>query len=223
MDCQGGTFTIDVDVTDLGDATSISIADDGGVVYANQTATGIYLLGPYALGSAVNVTVIHDQNNLCTITYPFTFDCTPMSFCGTYTATPNVPIPDLGNVTSVINTGTNPGALIDLDVVVDIDHTFLGDLIITLQSPDGVTGTLMGRICGTNANMEIRFNDEASGPVACTEPTVGTFQPTGTTPAATPLSIFDGGTFDGNWTLMVSDNAGIDVGTLNSWCLIPTW
>ncbi|GAB4562576.1 MAG: S8 family serine peptidase [Haliangiales bacterium] len=76
-------------------------------------------------------------------------------------------------------------------VEVNITHTFIGDLIIDLTSPAGTTTRLHNREGGSTDNLNQTYN-----------------------PAA-----FNGENSAGTWTLSVSDNAGIDLGTLDSWTL----
>jgi subtilisin-like proprotein convertase family protein len=92
----------------------------------------------------------------------------------------------------------------DLDVDVDITHTYIGDLIVELTSPDGTTVRLHNRTGGSSNDIVTRYDDDGEGTV-----------PDG--PGA--LSDFDLEIAAGVWTLSVSDNAGADQGTLNSWSL----
>jgi subtilisin-like proprotein convertase family protein len=135
-----------------------------------------------------------------------------------YTSTPFLSIPDnqcvaSGFVTDTIVVPDNV-AIADINVRVQVTHTFIGDLRIRLTN--GVTTvSLWERICGTNANMDVTFDDEGAVLVCGTEPTVGTFVPSGT--GAGSLSSFDGQMSAGNWTLEICDGAGADLGTLDFW------
>ncbi|MHC4710073.1 MAG: proprotein convertase P-domain-containing protein, partial [Planctomycetota bacterium] len=92
----------------------------------------------------------------------------------------------------------------DVDVDVDISHTYIGDLIVELTSPVGTTVRLHNRTGGTSEDIVTRYDDDGEG-----------------TPPDGPgtLSSFDFESSAGVWTLTVSDNAGADQGTLNSWAL----
>ncbi|HPF91511.1 MAG TPA: proprotein convertase P-domain-containing protein, partial [Flavobacteriales bacterium] len=142
----------------------------------------------------------------------------PGSTCGTFTNSPNLAIVDNSTVTDIITTGPQGGQEIaDLNVYLDITHTWNSDVTVELLSPQGTNITLFGGICGSSDNMTVELDDEAIDPVGFTCPPVGVFAiPTGA------LSGFDGEVFEGDWTLSVSDGATGDPGTLNSWCLIPT-
>lgn len=90
----------------------------------------------------------------------------------------------------------------DVDVSVDVTHTFKGDLRITLISPDGVSVVLHDRSGSSTDNVIEDWDDD-------TNPVDGP----GT------LADFNNGSSAGTWTLEISDNANSDVGTLNSWTL----
>ena len=142
-----------------------------------------------------------------------------------------LPIPDNNpaGASSVINVASN-FVLSDLSVRVDIEHTFVGDLIITLQSPLGTTITLLDRPgvpastfgCANN-NIDATFVDGGADPESTCDG-AGTAAPWPVTVAGPvqPLSTFNGENVQGNWTLTVSDNVGIDTGQIIDWELIPT-
>ncbi|GLB54139.1 hypothetical protein NBRC110019_31800 [Neptunitalea chrysea] len=62
VDCASSTYTIDIDVTDLGDGTP-TITD--GVNTYPVTTTGIITAGPYAFGTNVTLNAIHGSNSTC--------------------------------------------------------------------------------------------------------------------------------------------------------------
>ena len=90
----------------------------------------------------------------------------------------------------------------DLDVAVDISHTYIGDLIVEVTSPAGTVVTLHTRTGGTTDNIVTTYDDDGGG----------------TVPFAS-LSAFDGERTAGQWRLRVSDAATTDTGTLNGWSL----
>lgn len=145
---------------------------------------------------------------------------------------PNVPIPDGDpvGVTDVISVGTD-FVIGDLDVDLVIDHTFVGDLCITLEH-DGQTVQLVAR-SGADTGETCHFED----PFGCAEDnydlilddegTGGAIEDLCSTTMTSrpnytpfePLSAFDGMNATGPWTMTVSDNAGLDTGTLLGWSL----
>jgi subtilisin-like proprotein convertase family protein len=137
-----------------------------------------------------------------------------------YTSTPGLGIPDnqcttVGFVSDSLNV-SDSFVVGDVNVRVQITHTFLGDLRIRLTK-DSTVVAVWERQCGGNDNMDVTFDDEGTT-VVCATPTIGTYRPAGT--GAGPLSLFDGINSSGTWTLQVCDAAGADVGTVNSWTLI---
>jgi subtilisin-like proprotein convertase family protein len=141
---------------------------------------------------------------------------------------PNLSVPD--NSTAGVDSTTSlaaGGTLEDLDVSIDMTHTFVGDLIFTVTHEDTGTSAIIvdrpgrdtaGFGCGGD-NIDAILDDEAALPVEdeCQNaPAIGgTFSPNN------PLSVFDGEDLAGTWTMNVSDNAGQDLGMLNEWCLLP--
>ena len=140
----------------------------------------------------------------------------PIDDCGTYFSTSGGVIDDeLPPVEdTIVVIGTNQ-VVKDMDVVVKLDHTFVGDLNIFLTGPSGDVITLMRDECGGNNNLEVRFDDDGAA-LSCSEPVEGTYTP------KEGLSALLGTPFDGTWKLTVEDEAGGDEGVLISWCLIPT-
>lgn len=70
-DCVNGEqFLVDVDVTNMGSATSLSVSDNQGSAPQTVSATGIVTFGPYPNGTSVIFTVANDQDADCTLTSP---------------------------------------------------------------------------------------------------------------------------------------------------------
>ena len=68
-DCAvSGGFNIEVDITDMGTATDLTVSDDQGS--PTQPATGVTTLtfGPYVNGTDVVITVVDDNDASCTLT-----------------------------------------------------------------------------------------------------------------------------------------------------------
>lgn len=125
-----------------------------------------------------------------------------------------VSIVDLTTITSTI-TVPDSFSVLDVNVELDITHTYDSDLIATLQSPTGTTVELFNRIGSSGNNFTgTILDDEASTPITSgSAPFAGEYQPSGT------LSNFDTENSQGTWTLAISDNASADQGTLNSWSI----
>jgi len=139
----------------------------------------------------------------------------------------NVPvnIPNNQTVQSVINIPAN-GNILDVNVQMDINHTWIGDLDITLESPSGTQMKVWDNFCVFTQNFKVKFDDEAA---LCSNPCVNytngqTLQPIfclGLAP--TNLSSFDNQNLNGQWKLIINDNDPTDAGVLNSWNLQITY
>ena len=104
-----------------------------------------------------------------------------------------IPDGDGGGLTSTISLAS--GVRIDsVQIDLDISHSQIGDLVITLTSPDGTTAVLANRPGGAgNTTDDIDFTFSANN--------------------------FWGETGTGTWQLNVVDASGGQVGTLNNWSL----
>ncbi len=124
------------------------------------------------------------------------------------------PIPDLTTITSTA-TVSGAGPITDVNVTLNITHTFDSDLVITLISPDGTQVTLASHDGGSRHNFtNTTFDDQATTSIANGRaPFTGSFKPIGS------LATLNGLSANGTWTLQVADTVALDSGTLNSWSL----
>jgi subtilisin-like proprotein convertase family protein len=118
-------------------------------------------------------------------------------------------------VTSELGVTGVSGLLSDLDVRINVSHTFDGELAASLVAPDGTRVRLVQYRGGGGDNfVNTDFDDEAGPTIAAgAPPFTGSFQP------EAPLSTFDGIDPNGTWKLVLVDSASGDGGTLNSWRL----
>lgn len=141
--------------------------------------------------------------------------------CTTYTST-DVPVAiptGPGQVTSTITVPGNP-VIADLDVAINLNHTFMQDLDVHLSSPAGndngiFTDIGAATVGGPQTLMDIRLDDEAALPFAFALSASWVNQPE----LAYRLGWFDGENAGGTWTLTLRDDATGDGGTLNAWSL----
>ncbi len=106
---------------------------------------------------------------------------------------------------------TDISQILDVNVKVNISHTFDGDLVLELTGPDGTKVILANRRGSSGEN----FVDTVFDDAAATSITTGTAPFTGSFRPEEALSVFNNKFANGTWTLKVTDQAGIDVGTLN--------
>jgi subtilisin-like proprotein convertase family protein len=163
----------------------------------------------------------------------------PLSGTGTnfitYASTDTpIAIPD-DDPTGITSTITVPGGapnILDLDVEVNIDHTWVGDLLLTLTHGAN-SGAIVDRPnfpeagagCSAN-NMNIVVDDEGTdgdiNSCAALASADEAYTAGGHYTPDTPLAVFELVSASGVWTLNVSDNVGFDEGSLNSWALLVT-
>uniref|UniRef100_UPI0026302C5C T1SS-143 repeat domain-containing protein n=1 Tax=uncultured Roseibium sp. TaxID=1936171 RepID=UPI0026302C5C len=120
-----------------------------------------------------------------------------------------------GTITSTIEIADG-GTIRDLNVSMDIQHTFMADLDITLIAPDGTRIALIfDEGDGGDPDGVITFDDEAAQSFSdATAPFVGVWRPT-----EDALSGLDGLDQAGTWTLEIVDDFAEDTGVLRSWSL----
>ncbi|WP_323788192.1 proprotein convertase P-domain-containing protein [Psychroserpens sp.] len=102
------------------------------------------------------------------------------------------------------------------EIVLNIDHTYTGDLEISIVAPNGTTVVLLSDSNGGSGNnyTNTSFSPDATNSItAGSPPFTGDFLPEGN------FSDLDGLAADGNWTLKVCDNAGQDIGSVLSWSI----
>jgi subtilisin-like proprotein convertase family protein len=109
----------------------------------------------------------------------------------------------------------NVETVADVNVLLNITHTYDGDLDIYLMGPDGTTVELSTDNGSSGDNfVDTVFDDDAATPISGgTAPFTGSFQP------ETPLSVLNGKSAAGTWQLTITDDAGGDTGTLDGWQL----
>lgn len=102
----------------------------------------------------------------------------------------------------------------DLQVQVDITHTFIGDMVIEVTSPAGTTVRLHNSD-GLSADDLIVTYTDGGGPYQAPYDCDCPLMPSG--PGF--MSAFDLESTAGTWTLSITDDADQDDGVLNEWCV----
>jgi subtilisin-like proprotein convertase family protein len=127
----------------------------------------------------------------------------------------NLVIPDPGTTTTTITASGIGGTISDVDVMVNINHTWDNDMNVFLIAPDGTRVELFTNVGGGDDNFSYTVLDDEAGAAitAGAAPFAGRYRPEGL------LSAFDGRNANGVWTLEISDSEGQDVGTLVNWSI----
>ncbi|KAF7775205.1 hypothetical protein PCIT_a1339 [Pseudoalteromonas citrea] len=112
-----------------------------------------------------------------------------------YSNTEKVDIPDNdpAGASSVINI-PDEITVFGSETLIDITHTYIGDLVVTLTSPSGTTATLHNKAGGGADDINQSFASNA----------------------------FNGEVAQGDWTLKVVDTYAEDIGTINQWAVTLT-
>ncbi|RIK68275.1 MAG: hypothetical protein DCC65_03520 [Planctomycetota bacterium] len=183
---NGGAGPLNVVLTGVGDTANVTV---GYSAAANALAAGLY---------SGSVTFTNASGGSGTTSRPVALDV------GRYSYNDGglpVAINDNATVTRTI-TVTDNYCIADVDVRIDITHTYIGDLTVDVTSPGGTTVRLHNRTGGSADDIHKLYNDGVTNPDG-----PGT------------LADFSGTQVQGVWTLTVRDNASADVGTLDTWTL----
>ncbi|CAM5432719.1 Transglutaminase-activating metalloprotease [Streptomyces alboniger] len=156
-----------------------------------DAATGVVSGTPTAAGDFTpTVTVgVEGQTDKRSTTFPWTV----VPSGGDFFVNPgNVDIPDAGDPAEspLLVSGRTGNAPSDLEVTVDILHTYRGDLVIDLVAPDGTVYRLKNFSGDSGNDIHTTYTVDASAEPA-----------------------------DGTWKLRVQDVYAADVGTIDSWKL----
>jgi subtilisin-like proprotein convertase family protein len=135
-------------------------------------------------------------------------------------------IPDLSTLNSTFTVPAGAGKIVDLDISMNIFHSFDGDLDVTLTHVStGTTVALFNDVGASNEGFLIRLDDEAGTDInTASNPKPdgaisGRFNPGG----AALLSAFDGEDASGEWRLSITDDSASDTGALFGWSLNVTY
>jgi len=185
---NGGTYYIGVSGFGNEDYTA-SLAASGRL---GQSNGGFNLV--FRVDTAANETVVYDSE----------------------ISSPGIPIPTQGTITDSIFI-PDSRTVLDVNVRVNIAHSFVGDLEIRLSGPVGQSVTLFSHRGGAGDNItNTTFDDSASTAISGGLPpysSPGIYRPEG------ELEEFNNTSAVGLWTLTVTDSAALNGGALLGWSL----
>lgn len=165
----------------------------------NQSVFEIYIDPLFTCGDAIDLNLELQYDEPTRATRNITIDMgTGVPQGADDSVSPGLTISDNSSIQSDLTiTGTGATVTANFSVDVDITHTYIGDLEVTIESPAGTMVILHDNSGGTTDNL------------------VGNYP--GTLTPAQPLSTLIGENLDGTWILHVTDSATGDTGTLNTW------
>jgi subtilisin-like proprotein convertase family protein len=154
---------------------------------------------------------------------PVDGDCGPIQATGAGGA-----IPDSGGgifVSSVSPSFVGDCAVRDVNLSLDISHTFVGDLNVSLLH-GGTSSSLFNAVCGADDNIDVTLDDdnpEGRGNIGNAASCAGVGPVGGgntyASQSGSALDAFNGQSAAGDWTLQIVDTFGGDTGTVNTWSL----
>jgi subtilisin-like proprotein convertase family protein len=206
-----------------GGVTSPSGPQNYGVVVAGGATvfrSFTFTAGNLACGAplVISLQLQDGPTDLGTVTYNFT---TGVIVVNNY-STGNIAVPIPDNPAPAINipiTVADVMTLSDVNVSFRLNHTFDGDLRISLVHPDGTVIPLVTNRGSSGANFGTGTLDCAGVPTVIDDqaataisaggaPFAGSFRP------ESPLSGLDGKPSNGTWNLRIQDTANLDTGTV---------
>jgi subtilisin-like proprotein convertase family protein len=200
----------------------VQVATD--LAFTNIISSGNSTTTSYAVSGLLEGTTYYwrvlPKNSACSGTFgpEYRFTTGVVSCPGTVAST-NVPltIPTTANVTinSTLNIPSG-GVISDVNITMNVSHTWINDMTATLISPSGTQVQLFAQPCTSASilNINATFDDSGSNVVCGTNPGIS-----GTVRSSQLLSAFNGQNSTGTWTLRILDSFNQDGGSLNSWSL----
>ena len=223
----GPSFLVSTNVQGNGTVspTSANVTQGETASFTLTPAVGANVISAEGCGGnrVDNIFTTGPINAACTVNIVFSDAPAPDPLC----AVVNMEIPDndppgISSTLAVANGGT----IEKLDVLLDIEHTWVGDLIIDLRHALSNTSVrLVDRPGDENCsgdNIQVTLDDQAGLSIQTDCQDDPAAFPEERYRPANPLSAFNGLSMVGDWILTVSDNAGADTGQLLRWCLDPT-
>jgi subtilisin-like proprotein convertase family protein/C1A family cysteine protease/putative hemolysin len=211
-----GQYELTMQVSPPGGGTTVPSLgdhwyDSGTSVNVSASANSGFDFGRWSgdcSGTSPSTSVYMDSNKTCTANF-----CHEGCACYPSSDTP-IAIPDLNTINSSINVPDGV-SIDDVNVTLDITHTYDADLSVHLISPQGTRVELFTNVGGSGQNFTgTTLDDECATAISSgTAPFTGCYHPEGT------LSDFDGENSSGVWTLEVTDAFSQDTGSLQSWSL----
>ncbi|WP_068588912.1 M36 family metallopeptidase [Cochleicola gelatinilyticus] len=213
---EGGVYSGD-GVTDDGNGMTFTFDP---TVNGAGTTTVSYAVNDFCTGDPITLTedlLVTDNPPVIVCRGSGTIDMTGME-----EDNPGTIINDNVSISTTIDIAEDV-VISDLNVGLNITHTWMADVTLVLESPAGTQVTIYDDADGCSANdMVTLLDDESPNALDC-DPngsgSGGEAFPLDSYIPSNLLDAFDGENTSGTWTLTITDDAGGDQGTLNSWSL----
>jgi len=236
---SASTQTINWDVANTNNApvncsqVDIDFSSDGGLNFATNLASAVNNDGSQSITVPHEATVDGRVRVKCSDNIFFDVNNSPILIplpgqqivC----SSPGVAIPDAdltGVTDSIVMTGE--GTIQDINVSLNVSHSWVGDLTFTLSRNESATSVILIDRPGipnlepnfgcSGDNIDVLLDDSSSTPVD----DICNGSPPAIDGIAAPqqaLSAFNEEARAGTWNLLVTDSASPDPGILNNWCI----
>jgi hypothetical protein len=149
QDCANFEYSVSVNISSLGSASSMQITNTGGANEVTANAAGTYTVGPFASGTPVSVTIVNAANGLCSISSGSLVNpLCPTFLCGSSPLTETYCYVNSDNTAWAWEAPT-PGATINLAFVRGTVESNTFDDLIIYDGPDANSPILFNHGTGT--------------------------------------------------------------------------
>lgn len=217
---QNTSLTLSWDVIPAATSYDVQVSTNNtftAIVSSGNVTTNSYNLSGLSQGTEYFWRV-QPKNATCTSSFGSPNRFTTGTISCASTSSTNVPVAISSSGAPTINSTLNipsGGNISDVNITMNVTHTYVSDLTATLISPSGTEVVLFANVCGSADDINVTFDDSGSAlTCAGTTPTL-----TGTRIPSQTLSGFNGQSSTGTWTLRIADAYNLDGGSLNSWSL----
>ncbi len=229
-----------------GNSSNTNLVPTNNIVFGGSGANRTVTVSPAAgqTGSATITVTVSDGSLTASDTFVLTVSASSGGGQTSFTNATAITIPGVGNATpypSVINVGGLGGVVSNVTVTLrGFTHTWPADVDVLLVGPGGQKAMIFSDVGGSTDvnNVTVTLSDAAATALTATGTIVsGTYRPSNVEPGETgevdafgapapggpytaPLSVFNGTTPTGAWSLYVLDDGAGDAGSFGSgWSL----
>jgi subtilisin-like proprotein convertase family protein len=196
--------------TPVVETVGVNVAAGSSISYFFATLANLSTVGGYSFTSSTLLGGDGDASNNMTSSTVVNFDCSTATNGDNFGIGPNA-----ATVTkSIINIPDNK-VIADVNVTINLFHTWDGDLEIKLVGPDNTEVMLSDQNGSSGSNYtDTVFDDDARVNISSgSAPFTGSFIPDG------DLNDFIGLSSAGDWTLVITDLFDVDGGSLLDWTI----
>jgi len=189
-------------------SSEVEVPDANGFVFEDRNGDGVKQTGENSLAGRTAYMDSNNNSTLDTFATPSFTNSTPVTIASDAALI----------LTSTMNVSGLTDWITDVNVTLNVTHTWVGDLAFVLEAPNGDFSILINQRGGSGDNLtNTVFDDSAATAIgSATPPFTGTFRP------ETPLSVFNGlsaAEANGTWTLFIYDFFAEDGGAVNNWTI----